>query len=174
MPDELYLVVLVALPFAGSCVAALLGTNARNAEAYLAGAVALVGLIAVVATYPRVVGGGMVGCCVAALLAGIPGVRVEVVDPLDRSVVSAWGARWVSDPTGDCDLVVHTSGTSAGLQRSLELLGVEGEVVELSWYGDRPVTVELGGAFHPRRLAVRSSQVGMVSPARRARWSYAD
>jgi multicomponent K+:H+ antiporter subunit A len=60
MPDELYLVVLVALPFAGSCVAALLGTNARNAEAYLAGAVALVGLIAVVATYPRVVGGGMV------------------------------------------------------------------------------------------------------------------
>jgi len=80
----------------------------------------------------------------------------------------------VSDPTGDCDLVVHTSGTSAGLQRSLELLGVEGEVVELSWYGDRPVTVELGGAFHPRRLAVRSSQVGMVSPARRARWSYAD
>ena len=121
-----------------------------------------------------VVGGGMVGCCVAALLAGIPGVRVEVVDPLDRSVVSAWGARWVSDPTGDCDLVVHTSGTSAGLQRSLELLGVEGEVVELSWYGDRPVTVELGGAFHPRRLAVRSSQVGMVSPARRARWSYAD
>ena len=60
MPDELYLVVLVALPFAGSCVAALLGTNARNAEAYLAGAVALVGLIVVVATYPRVVGGGMV------------------------------------------------------------------------------------------------------------------
>jgi len=42
MPDELYLVVLVALPFAGSCVAAPLGTNARNAEAYLAGAVALV------------------------------------------------------------------------------------------------------------------------------------
>jgi multicomponent K+:H+ antiporter subunit A len=60
MPDELYLVVLVTLPFAGSCVAALLGTNARNAEAYLAAAVALIGLIAVVAIYPRVVGGGMV------------------------------------------------------------------------------------------------------------------
>jgi multicomponent K+:H+ antiporter subunit A len=60
MSDELYLIVLVALPFAGSCIAALLGTNARNAEAYLAGAVALIGLIVVVATYPRVMGGGVV------------------------------------------------------------------------------------------------------------------
>ncbi|WP_181780668.1 zinc-dependent alcohol dehydrogenase [Pseudonocardia pini] len=123
-----------------------------------------------------VVGGGMVGCCVAALLAGIPGARVEVVDPLDRSVVSAWGARWVrpGEASGDCDLVFHTSGSSAGLQESLELLGTEGEVIELSWYGDRPVSVSLGGAFHPRRLAVRSSQVGMVAPARRARWGYTD
>src|SRR5690242_2865414 len=60
MPDALYLIALVALPFAGSCVAALLGTNARNAEAYLAGAVALIGLMAVVGTYPRVAGGGVV------------------------------------------------------------------------------------------------------------------
>jgi multicomponent K+:H+ antiporter subunit A len=60
MAGELYLIVLVGLPFAGSCVAALLGTNARNAEAYLAGAVALVGLIVAVAAYPQVVGGGVV------------------------------------------------------------------------------------------------------------------
>jgi multicomponent K+:H+ antiporter subunit A len=60
MPDELYLIILIALPFAGSCIAALLRTNARNAEAHLTGAVALVGLIAVVATYPRVVDGGVV------------------------------------------------------------------------------------------------------------------
>ena len=41
-------------------------------------------------------------------------------------------------------------------------------MVELSWYGDRPVSVPLGEAFHSRRLTVRSSQVGTVSP-RRAR-----
>lgn len=122
-----------------------------------------------------VVGAGMVGVCVAALLADIPGVRVQVVDPLDRSAVLApWGVACVDDPVGDCDLVFHTSGTSAGLQRSLGLLGVEGSVIELSWYGDTPVSVELGGAFHPRRLSVVSSQVGMVAPARRARWTYAD
>ena len=64
--------------------------------------------------------------------------------------------------------------TSAGLTRSLELLGAEGEVIELSWYGDRPVSVPLGEAFHSRRLTIRSSQVGAVAPARRARRSHAD
>jgi threonine dehydrogenase-like Zn-dependent dehydrogenase len=80
----------------------------------------------------------------------------------------------VADPAGERDLVFHTSGTSAGLTRSLELLGTEGEVVEMSWYGDTPVTVPLGAGFHPRRLTIRSSQVGMVAPARRARWTFRD
>jgi hypothetical protein len=45
-------------------------------------------------------------------------------------------------------------------------------VVELSWYGDRPADVELGGAFHSRRLKILSSQVGQISPSRRPRWSF--
>ena len=44
-------------------------------------------------------------------------------------------------------------------------------MVEASWYGDRPPTVGLGGAFHSRRLRLVSSQVGLVPTARRARWS---
>ena len=54
------LVVLLALPFAGSCVAALLRENARNAEAWLAGAVALAGLILVASCYPQIVDGGVI------------------------------------------------------------------------------------------------------------------
>jgi threonine dehydrogenase-like Zn-dependent dehydrogenase len=69
---------------------------------------------------------------------------------------------------GGCDLVVHTSATGAGLQLSLDLLVREGTVLDLSWYGDSSVTVSLGEAFHAGRLTVRSSQVGQVSPARRA------
>jgi threonine dehydrogenase-like Zn-dependent dehydrogenase len=71
--------------------------------------------------------------------------------------------------TGPRDLVVHTSGSSAGLQLSLQLLADDASVVELSWYGDTPVSVDLGGVFHSRRLAIRASQVGAVSPARRSR-----
>lgn len=125
-----------------------------------------------------VVGAGMVGCCVAAVLAGFPGVRVELVDvdPARAAVADALGVGFAApaDAAGDCDLVVHASATSAGLARSLELLAVEGEVVELSWYGDREVTVPLGAGFHARRLTVRSSQVGMVAPARRGRRGYGD
>ena len=120
-----------------------------------------------------VVGGGMVGCCVAALLARIPGVRVELVDvdPARAGVAAALGVGFAApaDAAGDCDLVVHASATDAGLARALELLADEGEVIELSWYGDRRVTLPLGEAFHSRRLTIRASQVGTVAPARRGR-----
>ncbi|MFF4808266.1 dehydrogenase [Micromonospora chersina] len=124
-----------------------------------------------------VVGGGMVGCCVAAVLARFPGVRVELVDadPARAGVAAALGVDFAlpADAAGDRDLVVHASATAEGLQRALELLRPERSVLELSWYGDRPVTLALGGAFHSKRLGIRSSQVGTVSP-RRADRSYAD
>jgi len=75
---------------------------------------------------------------------------------------------------GDRDLVVHTSASSAGLQRSLDLLGPEGTVLDLSWYGDRDVTLALGGAFHSRRLGIRASQVGTIAAARRGTRTHAD
>lgn len=125
-----------------------------------------------------VVGGGMVGCCVAALLARFPGVRVELVDadPGRAEVAAAIGVGFAlpAAATDGRDLVVHASATSAGLQLSLDLLAPEGTVVELSWYGDRAVRLELGAAFHSGRLNIRSSQVGTVSPARRASRSFAD
>lgn len=125
-----------------------------------------------------VVGAGMVGCSVAALLARFPGVRVQLVDidPGRAGVAAALGAEFAlpQDAADGRDLVVHASATSAGLQRSLELLAPEGSVLELSWYGDREVGLSLGGAFHSGRLSIRGSQVGAVSPARRASRSFAD
>ncbi|GAA2595777.1 zinc-binding alcohol dehydrogenase [Actinomadura fulvescens] len=125
-----------------------------------------------------VVGAGMVGCCVARLLAGVPGARVQLVDvdPDRAAVAERLGVAFAppSRAAGECDLVLHASATEAGLARSLELLGREGEVVDLSWYGDRRVSLPLGEAFHSRRLTVRASQVGSVSPARRARRTHAD
>ncbi|NIH80650.1 zinc-dependent alcohol dehydrogenase [Amycolatopsis viridis] len=125
-----------------------------------------------------VVGGGMVGCAVAALLARFPAVRVQLVDadPARAAVAAALGVEFAlpADARPGCDLVVHASATDAGLARSLELLAPEGEVIELSWYGDRPVSVPLGGFFHSRRLAVRASQVGAVAAARRSRRTHAD
>ncbi|MEU7245288.1 zinc-dependent alcohol dehydrogenase [Streptomyces sparsogenes] len=125
-----------------------------------------------------VVGAGMVGACVAAVLARYPAVRVQLVDanPARAAIAAALGVGFAlpGEATGECDLVVHASATEAGLARALELLAPEGTVLELSWYGDRRVSLPLGEAFHSRRLVVRSSQVGTVSPARGPRRTFAD
>ncbi|MGI5439089.1 dehydrogenase [Streptomyces shenzhenensis] len=125
-----------------------------------------------------VVGGGMVGCSVSALLARFPGIRLQLVDtdPARAATAEALGVDFAApdDALGDCDLVVHASASEQGLTRALGLLTAEGTVLELSWYGDRRVSLPLGEAFHSRRLTVRSSQVGAVSPARRASRGYAD
>ncbi|MER5514080.1 dehydrogenase [Streptomyces sp. NPDC002763] len=125
-----------------------------------------------------VIGGGMVGCSVAALLARFPGVRLQLVDadPARAKTAEALGVDFATpeDALDGCDLVVHASATEQGLTRALELLAPEGTVLELSWYGDRRIALPLGEAFHSRRLTVRSSQVGTVSPAARAGRTYAD
>ncbi|HET8595119.1 MAG TPA: zinc-binding alcohol dehydrogenase [Intrasporangium sp.] len=127
-----------------------------------------------------VVGAGMVGCCVARLLAAIPGVRVTLidVDTARASVAARLGVGFAQpgDPSAslpDHDLVVHTSGTGSGLQLSLDLLAPEATVLELSWYGDARVELSLGGSFHSSRLGIRASQVGSVAAARRSRYTHA-
>ncbi|MGH8620324.1 MAG: zinc-dependent alcohol dehydrogenase [Burkholderiales bacterium] len=123
-----------------------------------------------------VVGAGVVGCLVAALAARLPGARVELIDTDARraAVATRLGCAFAApaQATGDADLVIHASGTSEGLATALGLAGFEATVLELSWYGDRLVPVPLGEAFHSRRLTLRSSQVGSVATAQRARWSH--
>jgi len=125
-----------------------------------------------------VVGAGVVGALVAALAARIPGTAVEIVD-LDRRravIAAALGCGFAlpGDAARERDLVFHASGSGAGLATSLALAGFEVTIVEMSWYGDRAVTLPLGEAFHARRLRLISSQVGSVSPARRARRTHGD
>jgi threonine dehydrogenase-like Zn-dependent dehydrogenase len=114
-----------------------------------------------------VIGAGMVGCSVAKLLTGFPAARVQLidVDPAKADIAAALGVEFSTpdEALGDCDLVVHASASEAGLTKALELLAPAGEVVELSWYGDRRISVPLGENFHSRRLVIRSSQVGTVA-----------
>jgi threonine dehydrogenase-like Zn-dependent dehydrogenase len=125
-----------------------------------------------------VIGAGMLGCCVARLLQRFPGARVTLVDvdPERAGIAAALGVEFAlpEQAEGGCDLAVHTSATSAGLQRSLELLAPEATVIDLSWYGDTEVQLSLGGTFHAGRLGIRSSQVGTLSPARASRRTTAD
>ena len=121
-----------------------------------------------------VVGAGVIGALAAALAARIPGAEVQLVDvnPDKAEVASALGLSFAVPKvaTPRADLVIHASGTAAGLVTSLDLAGFEATVVELSWYGDREVAISLGESFHSRRLRLVSSQVGAIATAQRARW----
>jgi threonine dehydrogenase-like Zn-dependent dehydrogenase len=121
-----------------------------------------------------VIGAGVVGCLVAALAARLPGAEVELID-IDSArgaIARAFGCNFATPETAspEADLVVHASGSPAGLGTALRVAGFEALVLEMSWYGTRIVPVELGGAFHSRRLTLRSSQVGAVPAARRQAW----
>ena len=123
-----------------------------------------------------VVGAGVVGSLVAYLCGRFPGAEVTLVDinPARAELAQALGVRFARPESakGDCDLVVHASGNPGGLATALALAGEEATVLEMSWYGDAPVTAPLGGAFHSRRLRLISSQVGQIAPSHRPRWSH--
>ena len=123
-----------------------------------------------------VIGAGTLGCLVAALCARVPGVELELIDieVARESIAQRIGAafRLPEAATAERDLVIHASASEAGLRHALALAGEEAQVIELSWYGAEAVSLPLGEAFHSRRLALRSSQVGRIAPERAARWSH--
>jgi NADPH:quinone reductase-like Zn-dependent oxidoreductase len=123
-----------------------------------------------------VIGAGVVGCLVAALAARLPGAEVELIDidPTREGIAAALGCHFATpeEASPEADLVVHASGSPAGLATAMTIAGFEATVLEMSWYGTRIVPLELGGTFHSRRLTLRSSQVGAVPAARRQRWSH--
>ncbi len=124
-----------------------------------------------------VIGAGVVGLCVASLLARIPGGRVTVAD-LDASraaIALRFGCAF-SEPDAAPDeqeLIVHASGTEAGLRLALSRAAFEARIVEASWFADREPALPLGEAFHQRRLRIISSQVGSIAPAMRGRRGFA-
>jgi threonine dehydrogenase-like Zn-dependent dehydrogenase len=123
-----------------------------------------------------VIGAGTLGCLVAWLASRIPGCAAELIDvnPGRAEVASCLGVAFSNPESAsrEADLVVHTSGSPAGLDTALDIAGFESTVLEMSWYGEQRVALPLGEGFHHRRLTLRSSQVGTVATAQRPRWDY--
>jgi NADPH:quinone reductase-like Zn-dependent oxidoreductase len=123
-----------------------------------------------------VVGFGIIGSLVARLLSLMPGVQVEVVDTAPAKIALAttlgFRARRPEQIVPPFDLAFHASATAAGLQTAVDSVGFEGRVIELSWYGTRAVSVQLGGTFHSQRKRLVSSQVSHIAAPQRPRWDH--
>lgn len=95
---------------------------------------------------------------------------VGVVATVPQDVRSALEARGVS---GGVSVAVEVSGHPDALAGALDVLAHEGTVLVASWYGVKPVSLALGGAFHRRRLTIRSTQVSTIPARQSARWTVA-
>jgi len=126
-----------------------------------------------------VLGGGPVGLLVAFVLSRLhPGsVTLAESDPDRRRFIETlpWVERVLAPerlPDGEHAVAFHTSGSPPGLDRALRAVGFEGRVVELSWYGQRKVTLDLGTDFHYQRKRILASQVSAIAASRRATHGY--
>lgn len=131
-----------------------------------------------------VVGQGVVGLLTTALLARLPLASLVTLEQhsLRRERSLALGAHRCIDPTaaGDLealqasfDLTYELSGNPDALDVAVTLTGFAGRVVIGSWYGDRRVSLDLGGAFHRSRMGLVSSQVSTIDPRWAGRWDKA-
>nr|WP_245409028.1 zinc-binding alcohol dehydrogenase [Rhizobium wuzhouense] len=123
-----------------------------------------------------VFGAGVVGALIAYLSSRIAGTETVLIDrePRRAALAAALGLTFSSpgDLAGEFDVIVNATASEQVLEAAIGLAGLEARIVEASWYGDRSVTLPLGGAFHARRLSLVSSQVGHLPASHRARWTY--
>ena len=123
-----------------------------------------------------VFGQGVIGLLTTALLAQFPLKKVVVVDPyrLRRKTALNLGADEALAPgeveDEDFDLALELSGVPDALNESLKMVGYGGRIIVGSWYGQRAVSLDLGGSFHRNRIKLISSQVSTISPNYRGRW----
>jgi threonine dehydrogenase-like Zn-dependent dehydrogenase len=116
-----------------------------------------------------VLGAGVLGL-LTSLLMQRSGWRPLLAEPQAwrRALASSLGATAVAPEElaeEKVALVVDASGNPDAPALALNMLGHEGTLLIASWFGTKPVVLPLGGAFHRRRLIIRSSQVSTI-PAR--------
>jgi 2-desacetyl-2-hydroxyethyl bacteriochlorophyllide A dehydrogenase len=124
-----------------------------------------------------VLGAGIVGLLTALLLKR-SGQRSLCVEPLAwrRSLAASLGITAVAPEElskEQVPLVIDASGNTEAPGQALDMLAHEGTLLIASWFGNKPVQMPLGGAFHRRRLTIRSSQVSTIPARMSATWTVA-
>lgn len=130
-----------------------------------------------------VIGQGVVGLLVTQLLRRA-GASVTAVEPIElrRELALRCGADEAIAPGAaltriaartngrGADVVIEASGNARALQLAIDAAASGASVVVCSWYGTKPVSLDLGTHFHRARLRLVSSQVSQLDPALAPRW----
>jgi 2-desacetyl-2-hydroxyethyl bacteriochlorophyllide A dehydrogenase len=131
-----------------------------------------------------VFGQGVVGLLTTAFLSSFPTEELLTIDRYERrrSLSRSLGADESVPPSADyirhldgehtdgADLSIEVSGAPDALNDALQATGYAGRIIVGSWYGTKPVQLELGGEYHRSHIRVRSSQVSQIDPDHAGRW----
>jgi 2-desacetyl-2-hydroxyethyl bacteriochlorophyllide A dehydrogenase len=138
-----------------------------------------------------VLGQGVVGLFTTSLLGEFPLDTLVIVDQFDLRCQmglaechksKATSCALIHPGTNDfreqalsslkqgADLTFELSGNPAALNDAIRLTRFSGRVVIGSWYGGKPVEIDLGSSFHRSRIKLISSQVSTLSPELSGRW----
>ena len=121
---------------------------------------------------------GVLGLLVATLIQRAGGRVVGIEpEPWRQTVATELGITAVAPDEAagrapGVPMVIECSGNPAALDMALSLLGHEGTALVASWYGEKPVSLTLGGPFHRRRLTIRSTQVSTIPASLANRWTH--
>lgn len=130
-----------------------------------------------------VLGQGVVGLLLSGVLGQYPLASLSAIEgqPKRQTLARQLGVQAVFNPAditqkqpsdlADADLIYEISGHPDALNLAVGLSGYASRIVIGSWYGNKPVSVDLGGEAHRNRLQLITSQVSTLAPALSGRWS---
>ena len=121
-----------------------------------------------------IIGYGLIGALLAAMLRRYPGLNLEVMeqDPARRHLITQHQLDQADPGRGAYDVVLNTSSSEDALNEAFQLTRIEGTVVEISWYGNNRVNLALGADFHYGRKRLICSQVSHVPMRKQPAWDY--
>jgi 2-desacetyl-2-hydroxyethyl bacteriochlorophyllide A dehydrogenase len=125
-----------------------------------------------------VLGAGVVGLLVAWLLQR-SGVTVTLFDrrpkrrECARGLVPKATVLTEGAPDARADVVIEATGDPAVLDRAIGWAAPSARIIVASFYGRRRAAVDLGDAFHRRRLSIVASQVSTIPLRLGGRWDAA-
>lgn len=120
-----------------------------------------------------VCGAGSIGALLAQTIKIYIGATVYVheTNPVKKEKLKDLGFDLCTDKI-EYDITFNVSANEKGLQYCIDHTVEEGKIIELSWYGNNPVVLQLGGNFHYKRLQIISSQVSAIPNEKKETYNF--
>lgn len=110
-----------------------------------------------------VCGFGSIGSLLATTLSKEYGLQVFVheINPKKKEMAEKLGFQTSNSPR-EYSICYNTTANASALQYCIDHSREEGQIFELSWYGNRKVSLDLGGVFHTNRIQIKGVQVSKI------------